>query len=1817
MSKRRHVLWVHEDELGEYDLVINHSAFPSLSPGDFVDLHQPENEESCHLFLRLPKDPSVKLARGDISVHKRVAETFRLKVRNEVQLYKASDDIVQRMTADFVELTLKGQYAGRNDLFRLRTEVEDTCVYIGKKVETATGISATVTDLWLAGSTQTSCAYVSKETTTAHRSKSVRQCVMIQMSNEMNHVDYRGNTTIERAIMFMEDLFEHYSAHGCRHSVSVVLFARRFYPGATRDDFPDDMKEAVRQDDRGVLFRDVYRVVDQYQPSEDWKRLIMFTKLQMEQFPETIAPRPDEPAGIMSRAMDGNMLEAANLALQIFDMNHIDRQFDTTGMGLMIVSPGCGVARVSKKLCTITSRKILDAGIAFDWVCLGEPALHVTPLFQVYCDIEELEDDDPLYESGRVVSSEESGEFDGHPLFQTDSSQAFKYVVPYWIHQMYYERPSQPIVDSISIVMNRTTSKSASTFSSHLPARFQDIRAAALARGPVQLVPPPNPDGYGFDRSSTPSSPQRGCLEAASGSHGVSTSTPQSPTHLNFASGPSSPVRHLHHVASDSNVRILYPKERSSSVGATHVDVQAAARRAAQKHHGASSMQERSFVLQPTPRQRAQEAAASSGHTVAHTSNAQQSLKLVHTQPAVPLPKTTIAPQPLTNNLTLTSPRRPRSRLSHMATPTTTPTSTSHQQLDFPSQPQLKQEQDEQSDSDAGVVAFLSTTSSAVPSSAPLLSIESAIASLEPDAVMPEPVLTAGKSQRQRTGSQTTPTATPNSPSQSALATPTASSCVTPTPSREASVEPTKARRGSKESASSKHSGEHTVQGQDGSHDVASSTGPFTPNLSDATDVTGTQGTDGEEGVSLPILIKPCVSRTASNSDGEATDPSTASAKPERLASSLGAISVESSNSSDSLSSSDQGQDEPATEEARMQMVLLRKKMIQKQGRVHSSMSESSVPIRAKLKVPTRPSLDHLPSSLDNPSEAMEVSFTDPNPAASPERKPRSWSKQASRGFDEILPTFSAHKAKTTKNYRRNRPFAFSQTPGGASVPGHKFINPFTIQGAGASHTEQQRRWALAIPPAYSKSTTPFGPIWKSLCFPACFPISTDYLPSKEKLEQSYKSGPSRDVIYWGTWKGMAQSTDDAVWLNMSSLFYMTLRLALGFQFVQQKSDVDEVPSLPAPPPSLSTASSSSATSANTMSSVGRASAMSPSLEQTITSAGAPTTAQAQLQTVQQSQSQVSPSKTNHDAAVSKTHAATSPPAAASTTQQSPASTPTQSARKRGISVAAILAKRKQQERQQQKKPVEPVYMPLEHSTDATDPKGAPVPSASTVTVNDLKSAPQWLSFGKQFQKLEWNSSQQTLNVTTYNPETQWTEDSVNYSYTLYPFRRANGVNLHRTFSSKSTVGYAWSMLDARLSTVLTYTDPTPISTVESARFWRARFVLVPAKQGPHEEVLASFKKCLEAMNKYIVDGLDFKREIPPVNIPDGLISDVDTIAQRSALVGGEIAQHLTNTFSVCKSDHQESWVMHKSAYQNYFWLNVNPKQHYSRCEWATVYYDGFYHPDRAFHMEFQWLVATASQINDLLERWRRRVTMFGFRLYCLPISHVDPKIPTSNPFRVPLQLDLAWMPEMEDAQADPEARLQFARTFMAHALHSIGFLLDLSPFAEEQPLLPSRSISNSLVTSPKKAFASVLDGRGGTSTAPASKPSPSISPYKSGSSIGSNGSHNASSVLHSPMASSSSRSPTKAKAATTVRQCPNYQLDHYIHRSGLAVVQLDPTEGCFRYTTNILETGAGNMSTSKFRDCTEDDVISSLLSLAEDAEALQRVYAGMQSSSA
>eukprot|EP00049_Salpingoeca_infusionum_P012467 m.228213 g.228213 ORF g.228213 m.228213 type:complete len:59 (-) comp15189_c1_seq3:204-380(-) len=33
-----------------------------------------------------------------------------------------------------------------------------------------------------------------------------------------------------------------------------------------------------------------------------------------------------------------------------------------------------------------------------------------------------------------------------------------------------------------------------------------------------------------------------------------------------------------------------------------------------------------------------------------------------------------------------------------------------------------------------------------------------------------------------------------------------------------------------------------------------------------------------------------------------------------------------------------------------------------------------------------------------------------------------------------------------------------------------------------------------------------------------------------------------------------------------------------------------------------------------------------------------------------------------------------------------------------------------------------------------------------------------------------------------------------------------------------------------------------------------------------------------------------------------------------------------------------------------------------------------FYHPDRAFHMEFQWLVATASQINDLLERWRRRV---------------------------------------------------------------------------------------------------------------------------------------------------------------------------------------------------------------------------------------------------
>lgn len=87
-------------------------------------------------------------------------------------------------------------------------------------------------------------------------------------------------------------------------------------------------------------------------------------------------------SGSNSSAAQGNILEAINIALNPFDKHYIDRDLSRTGLSIVIITPSTGIFQVDKKMCRMTTQRMIDSGISLDLVCLMPPPLHSVPLFQ-------------------------------------------------------------------------------------------------------------------------------------------------------------------------------------------------------------------------------------------------------------------------------------------------------------------------------------------------------------------------------------------------------------------------------------------------------------------------------------------------------------------------------------------------------------------------------------------------------------------------------------------------------------------------------------------------------------------------------------------------------------------------------------------------------------------------------------------------------------------------------------------------------------------------------------------------------------------------------------------------------------------------------------------------------------------------------------------------------------------------------------------------------------------------------------------------------------------------------------------------------------------------------------------------------------------------------------------------------------------------------------------------------------------------------------------------------------------------------------------
>ncbi len=171
--------------------------------------------------------------------------------------------------------------------------------------------------------------------------------------------------------------------------ITIVLISRVYYD-------PSEAEYAagpIQRDDDGRSYKDFFKVVTDIEVLDNpnptlnamkeafiafQRDILLNHHYHQHQDVQAHAPRL---VGRISHAHDGPILEALNLGLNPTESHYIDRSLSLTGSSTILITPGKGHFRVSKKLLKLTTTRLLDQGFGLDVVALGKAPLHATPLF--------------------------------------------------------------------------------------------------------------------------------------------------------------------------------------------------------------------------------------------------------------------------------------------------------------------------------------------------------------------------------------------------------------------------------------------------------------------------------------------------------------------------------------------------------------------------------------------------------------------------------------------------------------------------------------------------------------------------------------------------------------------------------------------------------------------------------------------------------------------------------------------------------------------------------------------------------------------------------------------------------------------------------------------------------------------------------------------------------------------------------------------------------------------------------------------------------------------------------------------------------------------------------------------------------------------------------------------------------------------------------------------------------------------------------------------------------------------------------------------
>lgn len=244
---------------------------------------------------------------------------------------------------------------------------------------------------------QVSSGLVTSLTKCIYRSLSAKVTIFIQVCRELWEFAGDGERYTEKVVhSFLPALFRRWHEGDTNHIVTIVLISRVYYLNSEID----YAAGPLRQDDDGRWYKDFFKVITDLEIVQEWKPTLVSLKESFVQFQrdillthhyhraiqraeyggDVVNPSEVKLLGRISFAHEGPILEALNLALNPMETHYVDRSLSVTGSALILITPGTGYYRVSKRLLRMTTARLLDQGVGVDIVSLTKHPLHQSPI---------------------------------------------------------------------------------------------------------------------------------------------------------------------------------------------------------------------------------------------------------------------------------------------------------------------------------------------------------------------------------------------------------------------------------------------------------------------------------------------------------------------------------------------------------------------------------------------------------------------------------------------------------------------------------------------------------------------------------------------------------------------------------------------------------------------------------------------------------------------------------------------------------------------------------------------------------------------------------------------------------------------------------------------------------------------------------------------------------------------------------------------------------------------------------------------------------------------------------------------------------------------------------------------------------------------------------------------------------------------------------------------------------------------------------------------------------------------------------------------